>query len=99
MEDTPNGYPRLGALLASSGDFLVVRRFRYLQARTLLQIQDELRRYEIELDSIDNQLSGYGPDQESGRDNDLSIQRLALLGKIEARFQDYGSFHSLQPHC
>ncbi|KAK4540333.1 hypothetical protein LTR36_009290, partial [Oleoguttula mirabilis] len=47
------GYPNLAAFQDSSECFMIYRRFGYLQARLLLNRQDELRLLEEELDSHD----------------------------------------------
>ena len=48
VHESLNGYPRLGAFVASDRNFLIVRRFNHLQARLLLQVQDELRKFEAQ---------------------------------------------------
>ncbi|KAK9427416.1 hypothetical protein V1505DRAFT_358806 [Lipomyces doorenjongii] len=39
--------------VASDRNFLIVRRFNHLQARLLLQVQDEVRKFEAQLDAMD----------------------------------------------
>jgi hypothetical protein len=53
VEQCPAGYPRLAAFLSSDENFMLYRRFDYLQARLLLYKQDELRELEGELDHLD----------------------------------------------
>ena len=45
------GYPR--AFVASNGNTLIVSRFNHLQAKLLLQVRDELREFEAQLDVMD----------------------------------------------
>ncbi|KAI0119760.1 hypothetical protein F4814DRAFT_447577 [Daldinia grandis] len=49
------GYPRLAAIVASSRDYLIVRQFRYLHARVLLDLQDKLQGYEEDLERRDRE--------------------------------------------
>jgi hypothetical protein len=53
VDESLNGYPRFGALVASDRNFLIGWRFNHLQARLLLQVQDELGKFEAQLDAID----------------------------------------------
>ena len=79
-----NGYPRLGAFVVSDRNFLIVRRFNHLQARLLLQVQDELRKFEAQLDAMDKgPLLACESLQFREMDDDLSRRRKSLLRKIE----------------
>ncbi|KAF2807251.1 uncharacterized protein BDZ99DRAFT_478754 [Mytilinidion resinicola] len=53
LEDCPLGYPNLAAFLDSDENFMIYRRFGYIQARLLLEKQDELRKLEKRLDTMD----------------------------------------------
>ena len=53
VDATPPGYPRLSVLIASDENFTLYRRFSFLQARTLLNKQDQLRELENDLDKLD----------------------------------------------
>lgn len=50
MDQCPKGYPQLAAFLDSDENFMLYRRFGFLQARILLNRQDELRELEHNLD-------------------------------------------------
>jgi hypothetical protein len=79
-----NGYLRLSAFVASDRNFLIVRRFNHLQARLLLQVQDELRKFEAQLDAMDKgPLLACESLQFREMDDDLSGRRKSLLQKIE----------------
>ncbi|KAI1460057.1 hypothetical protein F4805DRAFT_472139 [Annulohypoxylon moriforme] len=66
VHETPYGNPQLGAFIDTTGqNHLIFRRFNYLQARVLLNLQDQLQSYEKELDVLDKQLDGY-PDKHLG---------------------------------
>jgi hypothetical protein len=68
---------------------MLYRRFGFLQARLLLNKQDQLRALEEQLDAIDAE-----DDEEylKSRDCDDGDQRprTKLLKKIEAKFKEYG---------
>lgn len=55
VEDYPLGYPRVAAFMNSNENFLIYRRFGFLDARILLRKQDELRTIEGSLDDLDHQ--------------------------------------------
>ncbi|KAK5119199.1 hypothetical protein LTR85_007813 [Meristemomyces frigidus] len=54
LEGSPKGYPNLAAFSDSHENFMLYRRFGYLQSRIILDKQDELRALEQQLDSIDD---------------------------------------------
>ncbi len=84
VHESLNGYPRLGAFIASDRNSLIVRRFNHLQARLLLQVQDELRKFEAQLDAMDKgPLLACESLQFREMDDDLSGRRKSLLRKIE----------------
>ncbi len=55
VEDYPLGYPRVAAFMNSDENFLIYRRFGFLDAGILLRKQDELRTIEGSLDDLDHQ--------------------------------------------
>ena len=68
---------------------MLYRRFGFLQARLLLNKQDQLRALEQQLDQIDSS------DEEeylTSRDNDEADERprTKLLRRIETNFKEYG---------
>ncbi|KAI1080556.1 hypothetical protein F5B20DRAFT_539727 [Whalleya microplaca] len=80
IDESPNGYPRLGAFIAADQNFLILRRFNYLQARVLLNLQDQLQKYENELDEIDrnNPAFSHGRDK-PGSKGSVPYRRRKLL--------------------
>jgi hypothetical protein len=52
----PNGYPKLAALQAKEQEYMIVRRFRCLNARNLLLFQGELSVLELQLEALDAHL-------------------------------------------
>lgn len=91
--DTPEGYPSVATFLDSDENFMLYRRFGYLQARLLLDKQDDLRRLEAKLDKLDKEVS------EGDRSVNLSTRDLkpedvkirgTLMDEIERRFCEYG---------
>lgn len=53
VNDAPEGYPMLARFISSHEDGYIFREFRYLQSRTLLHMQDELRALELQLHRMD----------------------------------------------
>jgi hypothetical protein len=51
--EVPLGYPRLAAFQSSESNFSLYRSFSYLHSRILLDLQDEIRSLEEELDQFD----------------------------------------------
>lgn len=88
-----DGYANLATLTNSDEDFAIYRRFGYLQARLLLEKQDQLRLLEEQLDVYDDvdpvrhTRKGLSCEQHSSRQK--------LLGEIEAVFTSYGSCISI----
>ncbi|RYP00681.1 hypothetical protein DL764_006455 [Monosporascus ibericus] len=93
INSTPNGYPKLGALIATNENYLIFREFKYLQARLLLEIQDQLREYEDELDVLerDNHITLVNL-RSREMDDRHSGQRKELMRKIEDRYEKYREF-------
>ncbi|MCJ1228643.1 hypothetical protein MMC12_005304 [Toensbergia leucococca] len=91
LEACPEGYPNLAAFVDSDENFMLYRRFGFLQARVLLEKQDELRLLEKELDRQDMFTQRRDPNSLRTRDlNEEKIQRRRkLLQKIEAKFCEY----------
>jgi hypothetical protein len=83
-----DGYPNLAAFTNSDEDFAIYRRFGYLQARLLLDKQDQLRLLEEKLDQHDradpvrHTRKGLTPEQYA--------TRTKLLQEVESVFTSYG---------
>jgi hypothetical protein len=100
VKDCPKGYPLLAAFLDSDDNFMIYRRFGYLQARLLLEKQEELRRLEEDLDILDGREQERWKDAHA-RDNplkslkngkkDKASERRVLIRKIEKKFRGYGT--------
>lgn len=97
MEECPAGYPRLAAFLDSDENFMLYRRFGYLQSRILLHKQDELRALEEKLDLIDKRDEADPENEKLLRSRDLDDKsnspRKALLETIETKFKEYGNWN------
>ncbi|RYP71586.1 hypothetical protein DL771_004712 [Monosporascus sp. 5C6A] len=95
INDAPNGYPKLGALIATNENYLIFREFKYLQARLLLEIQDQLREYEDELDALERDSHITRVNLQSREINDRRPgHRKELMRKIEDRYEKYLSILS-----
>jgi hypothetical protein len=94
----PNGYPKLARFLDSDDNFMVYRRFGFLQTRLLLEKQDTLRVLEQQLDKLDESET-VGDDNEDNlcsRDGDQT-ERTNLMAAIRTAFQEYGQCAPSQP--
>ncbi|TVY43735.1 hypothetical protein LOCC1_G005188 [Lachnellula occidentalis] len=91
IEDCPKGYPRLAAFLDIDENFMLYRRFGFLQARILLYKQDELRRLEHTLDRLDKVDEVTRPDMLLSREKDDADDdfRMKLIHQIDEKFRDY----------
>ncbi|KAI1101273.1 hypothetical protein F4804DRAFT_347756 [Jackrogersella minutella] len=87
LDEYAQGYPHLGAFLALDQDFLIFRRFGYLQARVLLNMQDQLREYEEKLHSLEEDPGCEIWRRQSREANSGECKE--LLRKIEDKFERY----------
>jgi hypothetical protein len=95
VQDCPKGYPLLAAFLDSDDNFMIYRRFGYLQARLLLEKQEQLRRLELELELLDeNDMKAKSRSLISFADGEdgEGQERRQLMQKIEDKFRDYGKW-------
>ncbi|KAI1478292.1 hypothetical protein F4774DRAFT_411148 [Daldinia eschscholtzii] len=98
----PRGYPRLAALATLDKEYLIVRRFSYLHARVLLDLQDRLQAYERDLNQRDREDRHNNAPAERTY-NIRSIQQIDLLKRIEETLKryrtmmDYASFPQREP--
>lgn len=94
VQDCPDGYPRLGAFLDSDDNFMVYRRFGYLQSRLLLEKQEHLRQLEEELENLDMedaQTESRNLITMENHDTEQYQPRCKLMERIECQFQAYGT--------
>ncbi|KAF4624048.1 hypothetical protein G7Y89_g14125 [Cudoniella acicularis] len=91
LEECPEGYPRLAALLDSDENFMLYRRFGFLQARILLNKQDQLRELEKDLDRLDKLDSKKDSSILKSREKDDAGngRRKKVLSEIEEKFKEY----------
>ncbi len=92
VHKSPRGYPKLAAFLDSDDNFMVFRRFGYLQSRLLLEKQDDLRILETQLDKLDRADARNDPESLMTREvleDDDAKPQAELLGEIEKRFCEY----------
>ena len=91
------GYPRPAAFLDSDENFMLYRRFGYLQARILLYKQDELRVSERQLDHLDSVDAKNRPNKLRSRERDDADNedRRKLILKITDLWKEYGMYRRL----
>ena len=92
LDKIPRGYPNLAAFSDSHENFMLYRRYGYLQARLLLTKQDELRVLEEQLDAIDED-DHANNFQKLYKREDQGQGRKDLLDQIEVKFYEYGGAH------
>lgn len=96
VRDSPKGYPSVATFLDSDENFMVYRRFGFVQARLLLEKQDDLRNLESKLDRYDRRLGLNPQTKDTLRTRDLkldaAIARKELMDKLEKCFNEYGKF-------
>lgn len=92
MECCVRGYSRLAAFLDSDENFMIYRRFGYIQSRLLLEKQDELRMLEDKLDILDREMYNQRDGDVTTRDlpSDIAAPRKELIQRIEEAFCGYG---------
>jgi hypothetical protein len=100
VESCPEGYPQTAAFLDSDENFMLYRRFGYLQSRIILHKQDELRALEERLDRLDQKDDEDEKTKRYLKSRDLDDKRNGprreLLETIETKFKEYGAFLVIQ---
>lgn len=100
MQDYPKGYPLQAAFQASESSWSIYRGFNYLHARVILDLQDEIRCLEEDLEEFD--LESQGTSRLTSRKDDLEYAssigeepsaREQLIEKIRQKLVNYGQFH------
>ncbi|ORY17224.1 hypothetical protein BCR34DRAFT_555651 [Clohesyomyces aquaticus] len=91
IDDHPNGYPRLAALLNSDEDFLICRQYGFLHNRVLLYRQDELRELEQKLLVMDNITQEKDDTMLKCRmrEERETDERRALINRIDDKLREY----------
>ncbi|KAG4027176.1 hypothetical protein MFRU_032g00420 [Monilinia fructicola] len=91
IELYPEGYPQLAAVIDSDEQFMLYRRFGHLQARILLNKQDELRELESQLNHIDKVYAQRWPARLRSRDicNAECNDHRDVLLLIEEKYKEY----------
>jgi hypothetical protein len=87
VADERKGYPRLAARLAIDAESGMYRRFSYLQARLLLEKQDDLRLKEQELEILDAMVEQDHPDFFQSRQSSYDPHATEQLKNFVERHQ------------
>lgn len=94
MGDSPKGYPSVATFLDSDENFMIYRRFGFVQARLLLEKQDDLRKLELKLDRYDRRLGKHAQTKDTLRTRDLkpdaATARKEIMDSLEKCFNEYG---------
>jgi hypothetical protein len=80
--------------LDSDEDFMLYRRFGYVQARLLVERQEDLRKLEAQLDSFDKEMAAKKNESilrsRDERSSDRDVQRRrALIDALQKKFCEY----------
>jgi hypothetical protein len=91
IDDHPNGYPRLAALLNSDENFLICRKYGFLHSRVLLYRQDELRELEQQLLRMDKDANKTDDTMLKCRmrEQRSSDERRQLIQNIDDKLKEY----------
>ena len=94
MDNFPDGYPRIAALIDSDPNFVIYRQYGFLRHRCLLHLQDELAECEQKLQAYD------AHDAETHKillrsrqrdDTEKIPKRSKLLATIHSKLNEYGN--------
>jgi hypothetical protein len=88
VKRSDDGYANLATYKSSDEDAAIYRRFGYLQARLLLDKQDQLRLLEEQLDAFDD--TDIARHTRRGLKRKQAALRRKLLKEIETVFMSYG---------
>jgi hypothetical protein len=101
VQEYPKGYPLQAAFQSSESSWSIYRAFNYLHARVILDLQDELRCLEENLEEID--LEDQGTDRVTSRKDDHDYAealgngpsvRAQLIETIRTKLINYGELYS-----
>lgn len=92
VNEFTRGFPNMAAYVDSSENFMVFRRYGYLSSRLLLEMQDEMRDFEKQLDEMDRRDVSGDPTMLMTRnwDESMSRRRNRLLNEIRKKYSEYG---------
>jgi hypothetical protein len=96
VQDYAKGYPLQAAFQASEPSWSIYRSFNYLHARVILDLQDELRCLEEDLEEIDlenegeNRVQSRKDDLAYARKNKIISPRAQLIDNIRTKLVNYG---------
>ncbi len=97
----PEGYPLLARFQDSEENYMIYRRFGEVQARLLLEAQDDVRRLETQLHSLDRIETGTDSPERlckrSFQNKDSSPERQKLMASLKDAFKNYGTYAHFKP--
>ncbi|KAI1801566.1 hypothetical protein F4811DRAFT_456753 [Daldinia bambusicola] len=88
LDKYPRGYPHLAAITALDKDYLILRQFDYLHARTLLNLQRRLQEYERKLEDLDSESHREGSSTEDNNSRQW-FDRDRVMKDIESTLKRY----------
>lgn len=100
VDDYPQGYPRLAAVLQCDPNFPVYRRFKTLRHRVILHRQQELVQLERQLNDLDREDAEHRPyrirslewdHQVATREGKSRSEREEIIDEIDSKLKQYGA--------
>lgn len=103
IDGHPEGYPQLAAFIDSDENFLMCRRFGWLNSRVLLYRQDELAKLEETLIDMDDEDITYKggltlksrKEDDDREDIEEQYSRSTLINQIDTKLKEYREFSPL----
>lgn len=86
MQEYPKGYPLQAAFQSSEPSWSIYRAFNYLHSRVILDLQDELRVLEEDLEELD--LENEGENRFRSRKDDLQHAKCTKTTSVRAQLID-----------
>lgn len=89
------GYPIFSEFLATDDELFIVRRFKSLNVRLILKMQDEICKLEEDLKSCDKpQIEAVEPVNNGSFRRDKVTERKKLLDEIQTKMKEYSMYFS-----
>lgn len=86
------GYPIFSEFIASDDELFILRRFKTLNARIILRMQDEICKLEADLKECDQaQMNAAAPIDNGSFRHDKIEKRTTLLDNIHTKLKEYST--------
>lgn len=94
MDEYPEGFPQLAALISCDVDLAMHRSFKYCHSRVLLHLEVQITELEKDLYKLDKKDEA-DPEREhrlrwTEHEADWDTEQVKLLGKLISKLKEYG---------